>query len=157
MRDSSPSLELLNTVTSLIHPDLYKAGRDGLEKLRDAPLTKDYASEWTSVFTGISVISNRRTIAHRDLNGDQAWYDIVASLGSYKRAMLQFPELGLELLYNPGVVVGFCGNVFMHEVEDWEEGDRICYALFMRKAVLDRLKCSAGWMLKGAYDAEKSH
>ena len=125
-----------------------------IDRLQTQEFTKDLASKWASVFTGISVIGNRRTILHKDQNGDHAWYDLVASLGNYKQARLGFPELGLELQYNPGTAAGFCGNVLMHGVGDWGEGDRVCYALFMRKAVLGRFgNAEVGWMTRDVYSS----
>ena len=55
----------------MLSPDQYKAGLDALEKVKTnvVNLSEDdwkIARDWPSVFTGISVISNRTTPAHRD-------------------------------------------------------------------------------------------
>ena len=55
-------------------------------------------------------------------------YDLLVSAGTHKEAELHLPELGLHLKYNPGVVVVLCGKVFLHEVQDWLGGERVCVA-----------------------------
>src|SRR6266487_3519115 len=77
MEDSGPALNIINRILSVIHPALYEAGKNTLDRLQTQKFTKDLASKWASVFTGISVIGNRRTILHKDQNGDHAWYDLV--------------------------------------------------------------------------------
>jgi hypothetical protein len=156
MAASKDSMELLNKTLQLIHPDLYHNGCFALDKLRNGPFTLELASSWTSVYTGVSIISNRITKPHRDRNGKNSWYDLLVTLGNYKEAVLKFEELGVEFAYNPGTVVGCCGNLFTHEVGDWGEGDRICYAFFMRKAVLARfMDRTAEWMTQDVYNLER--
>jgi hypothetical protein len=59
---------------------------------------------------------------------------------------LDLPDLGLKLDYGPGTGVFLCGNVLTHAVNDWSGGDRVCYAHFLRKKVLQRLEADeAGW------------
>ena len=41
------------------------------------------------------------------------------------------PGVGFTLEYGPGMVVGLSGKVLQHEVPSFE-GDRVCYAYFMR-------------------------
>jgi hypothetical protein len=149
---SAQQLQFLNTILSLIHPQLWKNAKGALEKLRHDPLTKDAAKRWTSVFTGIAVIANRKTKRHRDHYGAAAWYDLLLTLGSYENATLDMDELGLEMEYKPGTLVAICGNALFHRVNDWGPGDRVCYALFMRKAVLDRLHSGwVGWTTRDIY------
>jgi hypothetical protein len=146
-------VKLLNKAMSLVHPELHQLGMAGLEQLRKAPETADLAAEWTSVFTGVSVVVNRVTKPHRDRKAELPWYDLLVSLGTHQQAKLGLPELGLELHYPPGTAVAFCGNLFTHEVGNWGEGDRLCYAFFMRKAVLSRLgQEGSNWVPGNVYD-----
>jgi hypothetical protein len=152
MAASTEAINLLNQAAQLVHPELHRIGLAGLEQLRKEPETASLASEWPSVFTGCAVVANRLTRPHRDHKAEQAWYDMLVSLGSFKSATLQLPELGLKLDYRPGTVVAFCGNVFTHSVDDWGEGDRLCYAFFMRRGVLSRLGQEGGdWVSDKIY------
>jgi hypothetical protein len=126
-------------VLALTHPDLYSAAVMGLQVLRQQGGDKNLSKFWSSVFTGINVISNRRTIAHRDRFGHLPWYDLLVSVGTYTQAYLVLPDLGAKLVYNPGTVVLLCGKLLSHEVPFWGSGDRVCWAHFMRESVLNGL------------------
>jgi hypothetical protein len=140
-------------VLFLIHPSLWKAGYDVLERLRELEETKEIASLWTSVYTGIAVISNRRTPSHLDINGRPEWYDLLSMQGSMSGfARLDFQELGLSLAYHPGTVVAACGQILHHSVSFWGEGDRVCYAHFMRDKVRERFGIAPGeWVTQELY------
>jgi hypothetical protein len=93
----------MNIILFLIHPDLHRVGSTILEKLRGLDETRDIASLWTSYFTGIAVISNRKTPSHNDTNGRPEWYNLLSVKGTNTRpARLEFKELGhLRLPYFP--------------------------------------------------------
>jgi len=131
--------EFLNNVLAMTHPDLHLAAAKGLEVLRQQRGINDLSNHWTSIFTGINVISNRRTINHRDRFGHLPWYDLLLSVGTYKRAKLVLHDLQAQFAYNPGTVVLLCGKLLYHEVPFWGAGDRVCYAHFMREEVLNCL------------------
>jgi hypothetical protein len=153
MSSTVKPIRILNDLTALIHPDLHQAGMSALETLRTDPDTAALAKEWTSVFTGIAVVSNRRTKKHRDGKSKLNWYDVLVSLGTQDSAIFGMPELGLKMLYKPGTVVALSGSIFLHEVGDWGEGDRVCYAFFMRAKVLEQLgEDSLEWGNCGIYE-----
>ena len=106
------------------------------QHLRDTPEIdpQDVLSQWMSVFTGVAVMSNRFTPAHWDRSSRCNWYDMLATLGAYRSCNLELPGLGISLEYGPGTVVGISGNVLEHAVRSFE-GDRVCYAYFMRNNV----------------------
>ncbi len=157
MADTKDSQDTLNKILALVHPQLYQDGLAALEGLQAQATSKDIASQWSSVYSGISVIANRLTKAHCDNNAKPSWYDLLVALGSYASTRLRLAELGLELEYTPGTVVPLCGNVFTHEVGDWGDGDRLCYAQFMREAVIDRFQQGTStWMTQGYYQEEVS-
>jgi hypothetical protein len=136
----------LNRTFFMVHPSLAQHGKVALDRLRQAPMTSDIADSWTSYFTGIAVIINRKTLAHRDGNGLPPWYDLLLGIGDYHSCTLDMPDLGLQLDYGPGTGIFLCGNTIRHAVTDWSGGDRVCYAHFMRKKVLQRLDVGmAGW------------
>ena len=132
----------MDGVISLISPELHTAGWDAISKLRLDPHTAKMATAWTSPYTGISVISNRATLSHVDGKGHKRWYDILLGFGTYTSASLRLPDISAELDYLPGTVIAINGKFLRHEVTSWIGGDRICYAHFMRKEVLDRLGVS---------------
>jgi hypothetical protein len=150
---ASASLQKIsNDILSLIHPNLYQNAMDALNVLRQKKITAETANAWHSAFTGIAVIANRRTLPHRDRLGSEAWYDILFALGSYENAKLVMSEIGLSMDYSSGTAVALCGKVFKHEVQEWGDGDRICYAMFMRHKVLERLGCHfVGWSTMDKY------
>ena len=132
----SESNAILSAILAVVHPTLYDAGWQTAKCLRDTPRRdpQDVLSRWASVFNGVAVISNRSTPAHRDGSSRCHWYDMLATLGSYRNCNLDLPGLGISLEYGPGTVVGILGNVLEHAVPRFE-GDRVCYAYFMRNNV----------------------
>lgn len=127
-----------------------------LQKLRADDQTMEIAKQWQSVYTGIAVISNRVTPAHRDSKGKPEWFDLLMNYaGSGTNPKLLIRDLGLELNYSSGTVVGLCGTIFEHEVRSWGDGDRVCYAHFMREAVRKRLQADdPGWVNQSIYLSE---
>jgi hypothetical protein len=143
----------LNLTLSLINPELFECGLLMLQRLRELDTTKEIARQWQSVYNGISIISNRVTPAHRDSKGRPEWFDTLISYSDpSSRPRLLLEDLGLDLDYSSGTVVSFCGSIFKHEVKDWGNGDRVCYAHFMREATRERLDVPpAGWLERKLY------
>lgn len=143
----------MNLTLSLINPDLFRTGLDMLKSLRHTHGTEDIALRWQSVYTGIAVICNRLSPLHRDSKGRPEWFDTLLSYSDTGLSPRLFIEdIGLDLDYSSGTVVGFCGSVLQHGVESWGVGDRICYAHFMRESVRARLNVNpAGWVYKDKY------
>ncbi|KLO08463.1 hypothetical protein SCHPADRAFT_835306, partial [Schizopora paradoxa] len=135
---------ILNHVLALTAPVQHDAGIKAQQKIREDPkhVLSDKArttmQNWPSVFTGISVISNRTTPPHRDTGGSIYDFDILASTGTHKKATLHIQDTGLKFGYQPGVVVVLLGKLLRHSVPSWSGGERVCYAHFMRGNVLDR-------------------
>lgn len=150
----SESNAVLSAILGVIHPKLYDAGWQILKRLRDTPeiCSQDILSRWASVFSGVAVISNRITPPHRDRNSRKNWYDILVTLGRYRNCDLELPGLGITLEYGPGTVVGISGFVFQHAVPSFE-GDRVCYAYFMRNNVHEWAKVpGSDWMHTKFYE-----
>ena len=143
----------LNWTLSLIHPELFISGLEILQKLREYGPTMDIARKWESVFTGIAIISNRITPPHRDRRGKPEWFDLLLNYaGRNSQPELLINDLGLTLQYSSGTVVGVCGNILEHEVKSWGNGDRVCYANFMRATVRKRMEArDPGWVYKCMY------
>lgn len=137
----------------MIHPELFKCGLDILRNLRNLETTMEIAKKWQSVYTGISIISNRITPAHRDSKGRPEWFDLLMNYsGTNAKPTILINDLGLDLKYSSGTVIGLCGNIFEHEVGSWGVGDRVCYAHFMRESVRERFDVlPAGWVNRNIY------
>ena len=132
----SESNAIFSAILAVIHPNLYDAGLQTIQRLRDTPgvVRKDVLSRWASAFSGVAVISNRFTPPHRDNGSRFNWYDILVTLGRYQSCDLNLPGLGITLEYGQGTVVGISGMVLEHEVPE-VEGDRVSYAYFMKDNV----------------------
>ena len=132
----SESNAILSAILVVIHPKLYDAGWQTTKRLRDTSEIgpQDVLSWWVSVFSSVAVISNCSTLPHRDESSRFHWYDILAMLGRYRNCNLELPGLGISLKYGPGMVVGISGKALEHAVPNFE-GDRVCYAYFMRNNV----------------------
>ena len=86
---------------------------------------------WSTVYTNLSLISNRKTPLHRDPQSRSDWFDLLATVGEYQDCFLNIPTLGVQLEYSPGTVVAFSGRLLRHGVIE-EGGDRCCLAYYMR-------------------------
>ena len=153
IQNSNHIERFLNLTLSLIHPELFKSGLQMLHKLRRYSGTKEVTQEWQSVYTGIGIISNRKTPSHRDRKGRPQWFDMLVSYcGTETRPRLIVKDVGLDLKYSSGTVIGFCGSILEHEVQSKGVGDRVCYAHFMREEVRDHLNVApAGWVNQEMY------
>src|ERR1700741_2059125 len=149
----SESNAVSSAILAVIYPKLYDAGWQTAERLRDTPeIDSHVLSQWASVFSGISVICNRDTPPHRDGYSRFHWYDLLVTLGRYRNCRFELPGLGISLEYGPGTVVGLSGNTLEHAVPRFE-GDRVCYAYFMRDAVHEWANVSASdWMYINYYE-----
>jgi hypothetical protein len=149
---------LLNAITALTHRSLYLAGHKAISRLKRAQFLKikaethDHIKSWNSVYSGISVITNRITTRHRDDGGSSAWYDLLLSSGTHRKAFFRLDDIGAWLSYNPGTVVMVCGKVLSHSLPKWSGGERICLVHWMRSEVHHRLGVySPEWSVQGCY------
>ncbi|KAG1722599.1 uncharacterized protein EDB91DRAFT_1255995 [Suillus paluster] len=124
----------------VMHPEQYFEGLRTFGKLDEAacrlnlPFMPDALEQWSSVFTVLTVISNRESPFHRDVKSCPQWFDILESVGNYENGGMVLPGLGIELMYYPGVMVGISGKIICHGVPR-VDGDRICWAWYMWDAV----------------------
>jgi len=135
---------LAGGILSIIQPELYQIGRAALETLYENPELVESPEDllqalkiWYSPFSAISVISNRLTPLHRDMQGRPEWYDMLVALGEYEHGRISLPGLGLIYRYNPGTIIAFSGKIFQHGATC--PGDRACLAYYMHDNVLERV------------------
>ncbi|KAG2109049.1 uncharacterized protein F5147DRAFT_652614 [Suillus discolor] len=118
-----------SAITSIIAPHQYLAGMQCISSLKQAVKTSNPVV-WPSDFSGIEVIVNRETPYHRDPGASPSFYDLLA--------ILDLPDVGAELQYDPGSMVYICGKVLEHGVPRWRDGERIIIAHFVKDKVHDR-------------------
>jgi len=147
----SESNAIFSAILAVIHPKLYDAGWKTTKHLGAPEICpQDILIRWASIFSSIAVISNRITQPHRDISSRDNWYDILATLGSYQDCVLNLLGLGISLEYGPGTVVGVVGKVLEHKVPSFE-GDRVCYAYFIRDNVHEWAKVPCCDWMKTSY------
>lgn len=156
--------ELLGGILSIIHPELYYIGREAMTRLssepasggpwvahEEVPRLHDILTAWGHPWTAVSVMVNRATPFHRDVNGRNPWMDLLVTIGEYQQGRLELPGLGVRLLYDPRTVVGLLGKVVRHGAGE-VDGERACLAYYMRNGVHERLGLRAGtWMNVSQY------
>ena len=49
---------------------------------------------WHSVFTAITLITNRESLLHRDPKTNIRWYDLMLTVGDYNEAILKLSTFG---------------------------------------------------------------
>lgn len=144
---------LAGGILSLVHPQQYKIGRMALIQLVERPDVVGHLDDvrnilrfWAAPFSAASVIVNRQTPIHRDIQGRHPWMDMLLTYGPYQGARMELRSLGLRLSYEPGTIVAICGKVVPHSVSECE-GERACIAYYMRDNVHAALQVPAGtWM-----------
>jgi hypothetical protein len=99
---------------------------------------------WCTPFSGVSVIANRETIYHRDIGGSPHWNDILITMGKYTGAKFHLPSLNVTFSYEPGTVIAIAGKVLPHSVDAAKDGDRVCFAWFLREDVRSYLDMREG-------------
>jgi hypothetical protein len=141
--DRIADCELLhNAMMALIAPDLYTIGEEAVMRVKEGDqLFKLHKNVgwWSSVFSAFQVIVNRTTPPHRDAGGAAPFYDLLTSTGTHRSCKFDLADMGFGMSYAPGTVIAVAGKVLLHEVADWEGGERICIAHYMRDNVIDRL------------------
>jgi hypothetical protein len=136
----------INSLLSLIAPDLLQAGMEAIKTLKKSNKDHDNLQLWPTAFSAIGVIVNRKTLAHRDQGGWKSCFDILVAAGTYKECYLEVADAGASFEYKPGTAIAICGKLLRHSVPRWNGGERICYAHYMRNNVHNRLQVEqSGW------------
>ncbi|KAI5988646.1 hypothetical protein F5J12DRAFT_786826 [Pisolithus orientalis] len=71
---------------------------------------------WSSTYSSMSMMVNWATCYHRDINGQDPWYDMLVTMGNYLPLDFVIPMLNLQLCYNPGMIIAFSGSALEHGV-----------------------------------------
>ncbi|KAF8422291.1 hypothetical protein L210DRAFT_3423551, partial [Boletus edulis BED1] len=108
---NTDQLAILSAAMAIMHPDMYVTGREALVQLGKWAAEEgqtdmlDVLKIWPTVFSVGSIVANRASRLHWDLNGRPQWFDFLVTCGAYDNLDLVLPCLGLRLRYNPGT---FC-------------------------------------------------
>ncbi|KAG1798340.1 hypothetical protein EV424DRAFT_1332991 [Suillus variegatus] len=87
--------------------------------------------QWTSSFTVLAIMCNRCSPLHRDSQSLAQWFDIITSVGDYGPVRMKLPNIGIDIAYNSGVMVGTSGRIVRHGV-DSVISDRVSWVWYMR-------------------------
>ena len=132
---------LISAALRLMHPGQFEnAVKARIRTMNDSLIREKLPARnnWPTVFTGISVMTNRTAPMHRDEKGENLGYDSLLNIGTAHDAELKLADLGAQLSYGPGALVALAGRILRHEVLKWGPGDRICYAHWTRRRVFDK-------------------
>ena len=143
---------LFGAILRVAHPELYQAARTAAKLAAQAhPKVRLALEQWPTVFHAVLLICNRETPYHRDVSGNPAWFDLLASLGTYGQATLALRNLGMQIAYTPGSVVLLSGMLIHHGVAKVKP-DRICYAWYMSEVLHENFGMNnVPWMTTAAY------
>ena len=128
----------INGLLEHLDPTQYQA----LQDLRKAVHAKyAFARAVDSIdpllFEGRAIMWNRQTRLHGDYTDPvRAWVALLV-LGKFKKGHLFVPRLNLRLSYEPGTIVYLRGHILPHEVEAWEDGQRVSIVHFTHQSVWD--------------------
>ena len=158
LADTAESFALMGAFLSIVHPVLYRTGRDGFMKIISDPsvvkeggMVLEILKLWTSPFSGYGLISNCTTPLHQDNNSQGPWFDFLMTVGPYSGSNLMLHSLGLKLRYDSGTMVALLGRIIRHGTTE-ANGSRLCIAQYMRDNVLDRLGMEApNWISLADY------
>jgi hypothetical protein len=92
-----------------------------------------YMQFWASVFNCVCVMCNRQCPIHRDPSSSPEGFDIMTSVGHYCDGLMTLSNLGIQLRYNLGAMVGCSGHIVRHGVT--YTGDHIVWAWFMHDSI----------------------
>ena len=69
---------------------------------------------------------------------------MLATMADYPHARFHLPSLNATFSYRAGTMIAIAGKLIPHSVDATEEGDRVCFAWFMRDDVRKYLNLPEG-------------
>ncbi|KAG1724466.1 hypothetical protein EDB19DRAFT_1644561 [Suillus lakei] len=114
----------------------------------------DHLREWASVFAALTIMCNWCSPLHHDPLSHPQWFDVMTTFGNYGIASMKMPNLGIEIAYPPGCMVGGSGRIIRHGL-DMADGDRTAWVWYMKDDVHEfvdslRVGYSEYWSLTDA-------
>ncbi|KAI5983943.1 hypothetical protein EDC04DRAFT_2615967 [Pisolithus marmoratus] len=71
---------------------------------------------WNAVYSSVSIMVNRATPYHTDMNGREQWLDMLVTVGDYLPLDFVIPTFELRFRYNPGTIIAMSGSALEHGV-----------------------------------------
>ncbi|KAG9124048.1 hypothetical protein FRC07_013075 [Ceratobasidium sp. 392] len=138
MKELNDQLEHL---VAMIHPALWGilCGVQTEIKRMDNEASRVLANDWTSAFPNMALAFNRQTPLHRDNKGFRNAMDVLVLLGDFQGGDLSFPDLNLQIEWQPGFMCAFDGYTFAHEVMPWKGLQRTCLVSYCRASTFAAL------------------
>lgn len=144
LKDTQEVAALMGGILSVVHPALFQRGMDVWKTLyadpwglRNGDRVRDLLDLWATPFTAMSVIANRETPHHRDLNGGLNFFDAILSFGTYEDGRFELPEIGRRFRYDRGTAIFLESRSLQHGASA-VVGERCCIVLFFRPLMLRR-------------------
>ncbi|KAG1883853.1 hypothetical protein F4604DRAFT_1536029, partial [Suillus subluteus] len=128
---------LIAAVLRVMHPNLYWLSLATVLALglwvtnKKLVEMRDCLREWASVFMAVAIICNRCSPLHCDPLSHSQWFDVMTSVGNYGAARMKMPNIGIEVVYDSGVMVVGSGRIVRHGV-DVMDGNQIGWVWYMR-------------------------
>lgn len=133
----------MDAILCLTVQSVYESGMHAIRELKKGQkLAMEHPNVhlWPNSFSAMQVIVNRTTPAHRDPGAAPSVYDLLLSVGTHKTSRIKILDIQTSFGYCPGTVILVCGRILRHEVMEWEGGERICIAHYIRDVVHQRLE-----------------
>lgn len=141
MTAMSDTFTLLGGLTSILNPHVFKAGMEIIRAIHTTPeivqkreSLQEILGVWSTPFTALSLMNNRKTPVHRDNGSGFTANDMLMTIGPYNNGILDIPSLGCHFRYDSGTVVSFSGRLLTHAAS--ADGERLCIAQYLRESVL---------------------
>lgn len=107
--------------------------RETMQKL--IPSYNNLSAEDILVYEGREILYNRCSGLHTDSRDPQKGYAILTAFGNFKGGYVRIPHLGLRIRLEPGDAIALRGWVMPHQIEQWDEGQRISIPHFTHSSV----------------------
>ncbi|KAG1806163.1 hypothetical protein EV424DRAFT_1329844 [Suillus variegatus] len=62
---------------------------------------------WAFIYTGVTVMCNKFSPYHQDPKCPPEGFNILTSIRSYRKDMMHLINLGINIAYDPGIMVGY--------------------------------------------------
>ncbi|KAI0069444.1 hypothetical protein K474DRAFT_1610449 [Panus rudis PR-1116 ss-1] len=87
------------------------------------------------LYEGREIVFNRWSARHVDRQDPHFGWACIVYFGTFSVTRLIFPQLGLVVYLRPGDMVWFRGRDLIHEVPEWEGGDRNFLVHFTHESI----------------------
>ncbi|KAG1771385.1 hypothetical protein EV702DRAFT_1049007 [Suillus placidus] len=138
MTMQQPAL-IASAALRIMHPQLYLASIRTHIKLSHWSAEQELhdmhnlLKHWASIYTRVAIMCNRQSPYHRDQKCPPEAFDILTCIRSYCHAVMQLTNLGIDLVYNPGIMVSYSGLLVRHGIH--VDGDLIVWVWFLRDSM----------------------